>query len=99
MDMTKNATVRGALAALREPVEALILNAGGSGGPTPITLTEDGVTHLFGQNVLGHAVLLESMLQSGQLTQAAILVGSEAARGVPKMGKRPGLHRWKNSTM
>jgi hypothetical protein len=55
-----------------------------------MALTADGVTQLFAQNVLGRVVLLESLLRSGQLTHAAVFVGSEAARGVPKMAvKRP----------
>ena len=57
-----------------------------------MSLTSDGVTYLFAQNVLGHVVLLEGMLASGQLTKTAIFAGSEGARGVPKMGiKRPAL--------
>lgn len=44
------------------------------------------------QNVLGHAALAEGLLRSGKLTQTAVFVGSEAARGVPKMQiKRPAL--------
>jgi hypothetical protein len=57
-----------------------------------MALTQDSVSYLFAQNVLGHSVLLEGMLASGQLSQVAIFVGSEGARGVPKMGiKRPAL--------
>jgi hypothetical protein len=41
-------------------------------------------------NVLGHVVLLETLIETGMLTTAAILTGSEAARGVPKLRiKRP----------
>ena len=90
VDVSSVLSVRAALAKLREPLDAVILNAGGTGGKTPVALTKDGVTHLFAQNVLGHVVLLESLLSDGRLTQAAVFVGSEGARGVPKMGiKRP----------
>ena len=61
------------------------MNAGGTGGPTPGALTQDGVTEIFAQNVLGHVVLLEELISAGLLTEVAVLVGSEAARGVPKM--------------
>jgi hypothetical protein len=61
------------------------MNAGGTGGPTPAALTTDGVTEMFAQNVLGHVVLLEDLLAAGLLTDVALLVGSEAARGVPKL--------------
>jgi len=90
MDLSSVAAVCGAVAKLTEPVDAVILNAGGTGGKTPLAITRDGVTHVFAQNVLGHAVLLESLLRQGRLTQAAIFVGSEAARGFPKLRmKRP----------
>jgi len=90
MDLSSIAAVRAALAELNEPLDAVILNAGGTGGRTPLAITSDGVTHVFAQNVLGHAVLLESLLRQGRLTKAAILVGSESARGFPKLGmKRP----------
>ena len=68
------------------------MNAGGAGGRTPLALTKDGVTELFASNVLGHAVLLEGLIASGKLTQTAVYLGSEAARGFPKLGmKRPAL--------
>ena len=68
------------------------MNAGGTGGKTPLALTADGVTQIFASNVLGHVALLEGLIASAQLTQAAVYLGSEAARGVPKFGiKRPAL--------
>lgn len=90
MDVSKIASVLAALNRLKDPVDAIVMNAGGFGGEKPMRITEDGVTELFAQNVLGHVVFLERLLSSGQLTQAAIFVGSEAARGVSKIGiKRP----------
>lgn len=92
MDVADLDSVRSAVASLRDPVDALVLNAGGSGGRTPLARTKAGVTDLFAQNVLGHVVLLETMLESGLLRKTALFVGSEGARGVPKMGiKRPAL--------
>ena len=88
MDVSDPASVRSALSSINEPLDALVMNAGGSGGPTPLGLTKDGVTQIFAQNVLGHIVLLEGLLKSGQLTRTAIYIGSEAARGVPKMGMK-----------
>jgi NAD(P)-dependent dehydrogenase (short-subunit alcohol dehydrogenase family) len=90
MDVSRIASVLAALSRLKEPIDAIVMNAGGFGGEKPMRSTEDGVTELFAQNVLGHVVILERLLSSGQLTQAAIFVGSEAARGVSKIGiKRP----------
>ena len=49
------------------------------------SLTADGVTTVFATNVLGHVVLLEGLLAEDRLGEVAVLVGSEAARGVPKL--------------
>jgi NAD(P)-dependent dehydrogenase (short-subunit alcohol dehydrogenase family) len=86
MDLTDLDSVRSALGTLDGPLHSVVMNAGGTGGPTPLALTADGVTHVFGSNVLGHVVLLENLLAAGALTNTAVLVGSEAARGVPSMG-------------
>lgn len=85
MDLTDLDSVRSALNALDGPLHSVVMNAGGTGGPTPLALTADGVTQVFGSNVLGHVVLLENLLAAGALTNTAVLVGSEAARGVRMM--------------
>ena len=85
IDLADLASVRAAVGAIDAPLNALAMNAGGTGGPTPATLTQDGVTEIFAQNVLGHVVLLEELLAARLLTDVAVLVGSEAARGVPKL--------------
>ena len=92
MDVSDVSHVRAAISGLQGPVDALVMNAGGSGGKTPLALTKDGVTQIFATNLLGHVALMESLIASGQLTQAAVYLGSEAARGFPQMGmKRPAL--------
>jgi len=92
MDVSDVSNVRSAIRGLQGSVDALVMNAGGSGGKTPLTLTKEGVTHIFATNVLGHVALMEGLIASGQLTQAAVYLGSEAARGFPQMGmKRPAL--------
>ncbi len=92
MDVSDLGSVRSAVASLDQPVEALIMNAGGMGGKDPGAKTTDGVTQQFASNVLGHAVLLDELLAAKKLTKVALYVGSEAARGVPMMGmKRPEL--------
>ena len=92
MDVADPASVRAALASLKEPIDDLVMNAGGSGGKTPLGLTKDGVTDIFASNVLGHVALLEGLIKADKLTRAAVYAGSEAARGVPKLGmKRPVL--------
>ena len=90
MDTADLGSVRAALSAVGQPLHAVLLNAGGTGGPTPMARTPEGVTTIFASNVLGHAVLLEGLIDAGVLTSTAVLTGSEAARGVPKLRmKRP----------
>lgn len=85
MDVSKPTSVRSAIAGIDGPLDAVVMNAGGTGGATPFKLTADGVTEVFASNVLGHAVLLEQLLDEGALAEVAVLTGSEAARGVPKL--------------
>ncbi len=85
IDLEDLASVRAAVAAIAAPLNALVMNAGGIGGPTPASLTQDGVTELFAQNLLGHVALLENLLAAGLLTDVAVLAGSEGARGIPKL--------------
>jgi NAD(P)-dependent dehydrogenase (short-subunit alcohol dehydrogenase family) len=90
LDTTDLVSVRSAVSSLAEPVDALVMNAGGVGGQNPLATTPDGATAVFAANVLGHVALLEALIAEHKLTSAVLYVGSEAARGVPKlMIKRP----------
>ncbi len=57
MDTTDLQTVRSVVSGLDAPIDAVVMNAGGNGGPAPMALTSDGVTHIFAANILGHVVL------------------------------------------
>ena len=83
MDVSDPESVRAALPAIDGPLDALIMNAGGSGGDTPLALTASGTTRIFAVNVLGHVVLLDALLSEDRLTEVALYAGSEAARGIP----------------
>ena len=92
MDVTDPVSVRAAVDGLSAPVDAVILNAGGTGGRQPNSLTRDGVTNIFATNVLGHVVLVNALLDRQLVTSTVLYAGSEAARGIPKMGmRRPDL--------
>lgn len=92
MDVSNIASVRSAVATLKEPIDALIMNAGGTGGKRPRKKTEDGVTTITATNLIGHVVLLDELLKRDLLKKVALFAGSEAGRGIPKMGmKRPKL--------
>ena len=90
MDVSDPASVRAGLAGVDGSIDAVVMNAGGMGGKTPMAVTADAATYMFAQNVLGHVVLLETLLAEDRLGEVAVFAGSEAARGLPKMGfKRP----------
>ena len=90
MDVSDPGSVRAGLAGVDGSIDAVVMNAGGMGGKTPMAVTADGATYMFAQNVLGHVVLLETLLAEDRLGEVAVFAGSEAARGLPKMGfKRP----------
>ena len=84
MDVADLGSVRAGLATIVGSVDALVMNAGVI-GPQTLDLTADGVTTVFATNVLGHVVLLETLLAEDRLGEVAVLAGSEAAVGVPKM--------------
>jgi NAD(P)-dependent dehydrogenase (short-subunit alcohol dehydrogenase family) len=89
MDVADLGSVRAGLAAIDGSVDALVMNAGVI-GPHSMGLTADGVTTVFATNVLGHVALLEGLLAEDRLGEVAVLAGSEAARGLPKLRmKRP----------
>lgn len=92
MDVADPDSVRSAVAGLNEPVDALIMNAGGMGGKSPLKVNSNGVTSLFANNVLGHVVLLDELIKAKKLNNIALYAGSEGARGVEEMGmERPDL--------
>ena len=86
MDVSKPESVRSAVEKIQEPIDALILNAGGMGGKNPEKITLDGTTLQFSTNVLGHVVLVDELLKAGKINNVVLYAGSEAARGVKKMG-------------
>ena len=94
MDLSDLASVAAAAAKIDAPVDALVMNAGGLGGARPLDTTAAGVSMIFAANLLGHAALAETLIGSGRLRSIALMVGSEAARGVPKLGiRRPRLQQ------
>ena len=92
IDVSDLISVRSAVSQIDQPIEALVMNAGGAGGKNFNDKTKEGVTQSFAVNLLGHVVLAEELLKAGKLTKVALYAGSEAARGIKEMGmKRPDL--------
>ena len=79
LDTSDLTSVKKAVENLPEPVDALIMNAGGMGGKTPKTITKEGVTQMFAVNVLGHVVLVDELIKADKLTNVAMYASSEAA--------------------
>ncbi|WP_196885365.1 SDR family NAD(P)-dependent oxidoreductase [Aureivirga sp. CE67] len=97
LDVSDTDSVKKAVNHLKEPIDTIILNAGGVGGKTPRALTKDGVTTITAINLLGHVVLVNELLKSNKLKETVLFASSEAARGIKKTGmKRPEL---KNSSV
>ena len=86
LDVSNSSSVRASIAEITKPIDAVILNAGGTGGQTPNALTGDRVTNIFASNVLGHAILVDELIARQLVTSTVLYAGSEAARGIPKMG-------------
>ena len=92
MDISKPKTVKNAVASLTESVDALIMNAGGTGGKHPEKINDTGVTAITASNLLGHVVLVDELIKHQKLNNVALFASSEAARGVKQTGmKRPKL--------
>lgn len=92
MDVSDPQSVRTAVEGLNQPLDALIMNAGGMGGKNPLDMTSEGVTSLFAANLLGHVVLMDELIKENKLNNVALYAGSEGARGVEEMGmNRPDL--------
>jgi NAD(P)-dependent dehydrogenase (short-subunit alcohol dehydrogenase family) len=92
MDVSDPNSVKQAVDSIAEPIDALIMNAGGMGGKEPEKLTKDGVTSMFAANMLGHVALVDLLIAQDKLNNVALYASSEAVRGVQKMGmKQPNL--------
>lgn len=89
IDVSDVNSVKSAVQQIKEPLDGLVMNAGGMGGKEPFATTNSGMLQIMAVNLLGHVVLAEELLAANKINQVAIYAGSEAARGVPKMGIKP----------
>jgi NAD(P)-dependent dehydrogenase (short-subunit alcohol dehydrogenase family) len=91
MDVKDADSVRNAVKALKQPIDALILNAGGQGGKHPLEKGSAGMTDIAATNLLGHMVLVDELIKAGKLNNEVLYVSSEGARGIKGVMKRPSL--------
>ena len=85
-DVTDADSVRGAVEDITEPVDAVVLNAGGVIGETAANSTPSGMNQLAATNILGHVVLVDALLQRNKLRKAILAVSAEAVPGVKMLG-------------
>jgi len=88
-DVTDENSVRRAVEKIREPIDAVILNAGGMLGKTAAKLTPSGMNDLAATNILGHVILVEELIKRNKLKKAVLSVSAEAVPGVKTLGMKP----------
>mmetsp|Transcript_6875 Transcript_6875/g.10449 ORF Transcript_6875/g.10449 Transcript_6875/m.10449 type:complete len:248 (-) Transcript_6875:287-1030(-) len=87
MDVSDLDSCRKAANNISEPIDGVILNAGGGGGLEPLKLTQDNVIFIFACNVLGHVLFVDELIRTGKLQGGTVVyVASFAARGEPSVG-------------
>ena len=95
MDVADPDSVRAGLASINGSIDALVMNAGGMGGKTPMDVTADGTTYMFAQNVLGHVVLLEDAPGRGPTWRGGGLRRKRSSQGNSEDGVQTAVVRLK----
>jgi len=88
-DVSDAASVRNAVDKIKEPVDAVILNAGGMIGKTAGDITPSGMNDLAATNILGHVILVDELIKRDMLKKAVLMVSAEAVPGVKMLGMKP----------
>ena len=88
-DVTDANSVRKAADHITEPVDAVVLNAGGVIGKTAAKITPSGMNELAATNILGHVILVEELIKRDKLRKAVLAVSAEAVPGVKMLGVKP----------
>src|SRR5208283_5133254 len=82
-------SVRKALETIKQPVDAIVLNAGGVVGKTAAKFTPSGMNELAATNILGHVILVDELIKRDKLRKAVLCVSAEAVPGVKMLGVKP----------
>ena len=88
-DVSDADSVRKAVEKIKEPIDAVILNAGGMVGKTAGNMTPSGMNELAATNILGHVILVDELIKQGKLKKAVLSVSAEAVPGVKMLGMKP----------
>ena len=88
-DVSDPNSVRKAADNIKEPIDAIILNAGGMVGKTAGKILPSGMNELAATNILGHVILVEELIKQNKLKKAVLSVSAEAVPGVKMLGMKP----------
>jgi NAD(P)-dependent dehydrogenase (short-subunit alcohol dehydrogenase family) len=88
-DVSNADSVRQAVEHVKEPVDAVILNAGGMVGKTAASITPSGMNELAATNILGHVILVDELLERDKLKKTVLSISAEAVPGVKPLGMKP----------
>jgi len=88
-DVSDANSVRRAGEKITEPIDAIILNAGGMVGKTAGKVTPSGMNELAATNILGHVILVEELIKHDKLKKAVLYPSAEAVPGVKMLGMKP----------
>ena len=88
-DVSDANSVRKAVEKIKEPIDAVILNAGGVVGKTAAKFTPSGMNELAATNILGHVILVDELIKHDKLKKTVLLASSEAIPGVKALGMKP----------
>ncbi len=88
-DVSDADSVRKAIEKIKEPIDAVILNAGGMVGKTAGRATPSGMNELAATNILGHVILVEELIKYDKLKKAVLYPSAEAVPGVKMLGMKP----------
>jgi NAD(P)-dependent dehydrogenase (short-subunit alcohol dehydrogenase family) len=88
-DVSDANSVRKAVEKIKEPIDAIILNAGGMVGKAAGNVTASGMNELAATNILGHVVLVDELLKQDKLKKVVLMVSAEAVPGVKMLGMKP----------
>ena len=88
-DVSDINSVRKAVEKIKDPIDAVILNAGGVVGKTAGKITPSGMNELAATNILGHVVLVDELIKQGKLKKAVMIASAEAVPGVKALGMKP----------
>lgn len=85
-DVMDATSVRKAVEEIKEPIDAVVLNAGGVIGKTAANSTPSGMNQLAATNILGNVILVEELIKRDKLRKTVLAVSAEAVPGVKMLG-------------